>query len=41
MSATLADLKRCPDAKAWAEQIQTLEGMRDRLVDVMNAENAA
>lgn len=41
VTETLADLRNRPDAAEWAEQIITLEAMRDRLVDELSAENAA
>ena len=41
VTETLADLRNRPDAAEWAEQIITLEAMRDRLVNELSAENAA
>jgi hypothetical protein len=42
VNETLAELRRRPDVGRWAEQITTLEAMRDRLVaELTAAENAA
>jgi hypothetical protein len=42
VNETLAELRQRPDVGRWAEQITTLEAMRDRLVaELTAAENAA
>jgi len=42
VTETLADLRNRPDAGRWAEQITTLDAMRDRLIaELSAAENAA
>jgi hypothetical protein len=37
VTETLADLQNRPDAGRWAEQITTLEAMRDRLIAELSA----
>jgi len=42
VNETIADLRNRPDSAMWADQIRTLEAMRERLVaELAAAENAA
>ena len=41
VNETIADLRRCPDGRRWAEQITTLVEMRDHLVAGLGASEHA